>query len=190
MILQRILPFSKTLLSKALSEGDIAIDATVGHGHDTVFLAEQVGRSGFVYGFDIQQEAIESTEKHLQQKGLDNRVILFHKNHADLVHSLPEEVHGKVKAAVFNLGYLPRGDKTIVTEPETTCLAVEQLLALLQQGGLIVLVIYHGHPEGKIEKDAILKYVRNIDEKIANVMCYQYMNKTNDPPFIIAIEKN
>ena len=49
------------LIKDVLHPGDIAIDATVGNGHDTLFLVEQVSPSGKVFGFDIQQAAIDST---------------------------------------------------------------------------------------------------------------------------------
>jgi ubiquinone/menaquinone biosynthesis C-methylase UbiE len=52
-----------------LKPGDITIDATVGNGHDTLFLATRVGATGKVYGFDIQQEALDSAYQRLQQAG-------------------------------------------------------------------------------------------------------------------------
>lgn len=189
MTLQRILPFSKTLLQSALATGDIAIDATVGNGHDTVFLAKQVGNTGKVYGFDIQAEAIASTREKLMNEQLIDRVTLFHKSHAELLTTLPIQVHGHVKAAVFNLGYLPGGNKKIVTKATSTIASIEQLLTILQPGGLIVLVIYHGHQEGKLERNALLQFTQKIDQKVANVLQYQFINQKNDPPFIIAIEK-
>ena len=62
MKLERILPYSHTLMEKAASNGDIVVDGTVGNGNDTVFLAKLVGPTGKVYGFDIQKEAIERTK--------------------------------------------------------------------------------------------------------------------------------
>lgn len=44
MKLDRVIPFAHQLLEKAISAGDIAIDATMGNGHDTVFLANLVGK--------------------------------------------------------------------------------------------------------------------------------------------------
>ncbi len=189
MTLPRILPFSKTLLQSALNHGDIAIDATVGNGYDTVFLAKQVGEFGRVYGFDIQPEAIANTRERLLNEQLLNRVVLFQRSHADLLKTLPPSVHGQIKAAVFNLGYLPGGDKRIVTKAESTIAAVEQLLAVMQAGGLIVIVIYHGHEEGKTERDALLAFAKQLDQNTASVLQYQFINQKNKPPFIIAIEK-
>lgn len=189
MTLQRILPFSKTLLRSVVNEGDIAIDATVGNGHDTVFLAEQVGKTGKVFGFDIQLAAIENTKKRLSEKNLLEQVQLFHTSHANIIQTIPKDVHGKVKAAVFNLGYLPGGDKSIVTKAPTTITAIEQLLTILKVGGLIVIVIYHGHNEGKRERDEVLAYVKQIEQTKADVLRYEFINQKNHPPFIIAIQK-
>jgi len=189
MSLERILPFSKTLLRSVLQAGDIAIDATVGNGHDTVFLAEQVGHAGKVFGFDIQQEAIEKTKARLIEKNLLDRVQLFQTSHANLLKTIPKDAHGKVKAAVFNLGYLPGGDKSIVTKAPSTIAAIEQLLEILTVGGLIVIVVYHGHEEGKRERDELLAYVANIEQTKADVLRYEFINQKNHPPFILAIEK-
>ncbi len=74
--------------------------------------------------------------------------------------------HGKVTGAVFNLGYLPGGDKEIVTRPKTTILALNQILEMMAPEGILVLVIYHGHPEGAVERDYILRYVETAGSKL------------------------
>lgn len=48
----------------------------------------------------------------------------------------------------FNLGYLPGGDKTLITEPHTTLKALNVAKDILTPGGLISLVVYVGHPGG------------------------------------------
>lgn len=75
MKLERVLPFARSLLQTAVKEGDYAVDATLGNGHDTCFLAEIVGDSGKVFGFDIQKEAIESSTTRLKEKNFSN--VLF-----------------------------------------------------------------------------------------------------------------
>ncbi|OQP06457.1 rRNA methyltransferase [Geobacillus sp. 46C-IIa] len=189
MTLMNILPFARFLLAGAVTEGSLAIDATVGNGHDTVYLAERVGDRGHVFGFDIQPEAIGATAARLAERGLHGRVTLFQQSHSELLTALPRDVHGRIAGAVFNLGYLPGGDKQIVTKPESTIQAVEQLLSVMKPGGVIVLVVYHGHPEGKIERDALLDYVRSLDQQHVHVLKYEFLNRRNDPPFIIALEK-
>ncbi|RSK28247.1 methyltransferase domain-containing protein [Bacillus sp. HMF5848] len=187
MKLKKILPFAHSLLREAVAEGDTVIDATVGNGHDTVVLAELVGDRGHVFGFDIQEQAIVNTTEKLKQANLLNRVTLIEASHGDLATHMPNTK--QVTAAIFNLGYLPGGDKSIVTKPNSTINAIEQLLAFLVPEGIIVLVVYHGHEEGAKERDALLDFVKDIDQQKASVLCYQFLNQKNNAPFIIAIEK-
>jgi predicted methyltransferase len=189
MKLDRILPFAKKLLEKAISSGAVVVDATLGNGHDTVFLADLVGPGGTVYGFDVQEDAIRTSTERLENQGLADRVTIFHAGHEQLNKLIPDEHHGKITAAIFNLGYLPGSDKTIVTKPETTISAIEQLLEIMIPEGIIILVIYHGHDEGAVERDALLAYCQTIDQKKAHVLQYRFMNQQNNPPFIVAIEK-
>jgi 16S rRNA C1402 N4-methylase RsmH len=189
MKLERILPFAKKLLGQTVKNGDIVVDATVGNGHDTLFLAELVGENGKVFGFDVQEDAIVATGERLNQHSLSGRVTLFHEGHENLLGKIPSIHHGNVTGAIFNLGYLPGSDKTIVTRPETTISAIEQLLEIMSPEGIIIIVIYHGHDEGTIERDILLDYCQQIDQKAAHVLQYQFINQKNNPPFIVAIEK-
>ncbi|MEH7334955.1 class I SAM-dependent methyltransferase [Neobacillus drentensis] len=189
MIMERILPFAKSLLKKAVQTGDAVVDATLGNGHDTLFLADLVGETGKVFGFDIQEEAIDTSKERLSAHGMLERVTLFHEGHEHLSEKIPPDYHGKITGAIFNLGYLPGSDKTIVTQPETTVAAIEQLMELMAPEGIIVLVIYHGHEEGAVERDSLLQYCQEIDQKTAHVLQYQFINQQNNPPFIVAIEK-
>jgi predicted methyltransferase len=189
MKLDRILPYAKILLEKAVKSGDIVVDATLGNGHDTLFLAKLVGESGRVYGFDVQEEAIAASKTRLHKEGLLEGAVLFHQGHETLAENIPTIHHGKITGAIFNLGYLPGSDKTIVTKPETTIAAVNQLLEIMAPEGVIVLVIYHGHNEGALERDALLNFCCKINQKTAHVMRYQFINQQNNPPFIVAIEK-
>ncbi|MGN1402671.1 MAG: class I SAM-dependent methyltransferase [Bacillus sp. (in: firmicutes)] len=188
MKLDRILPFARLLLKKAINEGDIAIDATVGNGHDTLFLTGLVGESGHVYGFDIQEQAITAASDRLKEHHAEHLVTLFQASHSRVAELVPES-NKKLTAAVFNLGYLPGGDKSIVTVADTTITAIEQILDRMEPEGIIVLVVYHGHPEGAKEKNLILEYAENLPQERAHVLQYGFINQVNAPPFIIAIEK-
>ncbi len=189
MKIDRILPFARKLLQLAIHEGDYAVDATIGNGHDTAMLASLVGESGHVFGYDIQTEAIENTTSRLKEQGLFDRVSLFQESHNQLIKTIPIEAHGIIAGAIFNLGYLPGGNKEIVTKPDSTIEAVEQLLSLMKPEGVIVLVVYHGHEEGAIERDRLLEFCSTLDQNRAHVLMYRFMNQMNHPPFIIAIEK-
>ena len=187
MKLDRILPFARILLEKAVKPGDIAIDCTMGNGHDTVFLANLTGPNGHVYSFDIQQSALINTEERLLSNGLRKQVTLIHAGHERLHEYVRPDK--PVTGAIFNLGYLPGGDKEIITTAPTTIQAITQLLEIMEPEGIIVLVIYHGHPGGDIERDELIKYVTELPQDTAHVLQYRFMNQQNNPPFIIAIEK-
>lgn len=77
LTLERVLPFSKSLLEKIVSAGETVIDATAGNGYDTLFLAKLVGESGKVFSFDVQQEAIDSTKAKLEEAKLENVSLIL-----------------------------------------------------------------------------------------------------------------
>ncbi|MGI1822217.1 class I SAM-dependent methyltransferase [Exiguobacterium sp. TRN 1102] len=188
MGLMRVLPFAKQLLHDHLEEGQVAIDMTAGNGHDTLFLANAVGETGHVYAFDIQSEAVAATKARVEEGGVSNRVTVIHDSH-DTVQAVVEKEARSITAAVFNLGYLPGSDKSITTHGNTTIAALSQLLDVMAVGGVIVIVIYHGHESGKVERDEVLRYVESLDQKQAGVLRYGFINQVNHPPFIVAIEK-
>ncbi|HRQ91146.1 MAG TPA: class I SAM-dependent methyltransferase [Bacteroidia bacterium] len=152
----RVTHFAQDLVARHLPEGSRAIDATVGNGHDTLFLAQCVGVAGRVDGFDIQAEAIATTRertKHLPQ------VRLHHIGH----EAMESIVEGHVDAIMFNLGYLPSGDKSLVTRPPTTLAALGSAAALLSTGGILAAVVYPGHPGGDEEAAAVDGWFASLD---------------------------
>ncbi|GAK02836.1 LOW QUALITY PROTEIN: SAM-dependent methyltransferase, MraW methylase family [Geomicrobium sp. JCM 19037] len=179
----KILPFVRTLLEESLSEGDTAMDATAGNGHDTLFLREVVGHTGYVLSFDIQKEALQHTKKTPGQA--DSQCT--DPGQSCQCNDLSKWT--QPKAAIFNLGYLPGGDKTIVTSPSSTITSVRQLLSVMPRGAVIIIVVYYGHEEGKKERDALVKFTCSLSHHEALVARYEFINHTNDPPFILAIEK-
>lgn len=185
MKLERVIQYAQSLLQMAISEGDIAVDATAGNGHDTLFLANLVGDDGYVYAFDVQKEAVDATLHRLLDNNLEHRAIVLRDGHENIVKYVTKPVAG----AVFNLGYLPGSNHAIVTKGNTTIQALESLLKLLKVGGMIVLVVYHGHEGGKDERDEVIHFVRDLPQKYIHVLRYEFINQKNDPPFIIALEK-
>ncbi len=183
MSLERVLSYSKTLLQKVVSEGDMVIDGTAGNGHDTLFLAKLVGKTGHVYAFDIQQSAIDSTKQKLVD--FSNQTSVFLDGH----EHISKYVNQEISAAVFNLGYLPGASHSTITKPDTTVMAIEACLNLLKVGGIIVIVVYHGHEGGDIERDGLLQYVSQLPQSSIQVLKYEFINQVNLAPFILALEK-
>lgn len=148
MNLRGILPFAHDTLRKVVRSGDYVVDATCGNGHDTLLLAELVGVNGHVLGFDIQQLAIDATNTRLKNAGVSSQVVLVCASHA----RIPEYTSKPVRAAIFNLGYLPGGDKEITTTADSTLESIGHLMQLLEVGGVIILVIYPRPPRWKTGK--------------------------------------
>ncbi|MYL21177.1 methyltransferase domain-containing protein [Halobacillus litoralis] len=190
MILNKILDQAHALMKKAVHEGSAVIDGTCGNGHDTLFLSNLVGDDGHVYAFDIQEQAVENTKARLKEHHRLERTTVIHDSHTHIEEHLQEDHKGMIQAAIYNLGYLPGSDKRVITKPDDTITSIQTVLKSLKKGGLVVLVVYHGHPGGKEEKDAVLDYVSSLDHRDYEVLNYSFINKDRTPPFIIAIEKN
>ncbi|MDO9107195.1 MAG: class I SAM-dependent methyltransferase [Methylovulum sp.] len=147
-------------IGNRLRPGDIAIDATVGNGHDTVFLLGQVGASGHVYGFDRQLAAITATAAKLDPQA---GITLLHASHAEMSAKIPVQLHGKIRACMFNLGYLPGGDKHIITTADTSLAALTDASRLLATGGIITVIAYPGHPGGYRETEQVKHWCSQLD---------------------------
>ncbi|GAB3047378.1 tRNA 5-(aminomethyl)-2-thiouridylate-methyltransferase MnmM [Virgibacillus ainsalahensis] len=187
-MLKGILNYAHYLLEETIQKGETVIDATCGNGNDTLFLSDLVGNNGHVFAFDIQRQAITTTKQILIDHNRTN-VSLTHDSHENLAEYLPKDKINTIGGAIFNLGYLPRSDKSVVTKGESTIIAIDTILSHLKKEGLIVLVVYYGHEGGKQEKDALLKHVLHLEQKKYNVLQYGFINQRNDPPFILAIQK-
>ncbi|TPR40117.1 tRNA (mnm(5)s(2)U34)-methyltransferase [Apilactobacillus micheneri] len=184
MKLEPSLRYSHTIMSQVIKSGDNVIDATVGKGNDTEFLSKLVKEHGKVYGFDLQKDAINITKKRLEKNNLNN-TKLFNIGH----EKIKEYVKDKINGAIFNLGYLPGGNKDIITKPKTTITAIKACLELLEKDGIVILVLYYGHPGGKTEKNAVIDFVKNLEQKEYSVLEYKFINQINEPPILIAIQK-
>ena len=169
----------------AVSEGDCVIDATVGNGHDTLFLARCVGGAGKVIGFDVQQVAIDTTQKFLLENQIDTGIVDFHCcSHA----LLADRVTRPIAAAMFNLGYLPGADHSLITEKDETISALQAATHLLLPGGLITVVCYPGHPGGAEEMLGVIEWATALDGNW-EVVKYEKIGTLKKAPVLLAIQK-
>jgi predicted methyltransferase len=185
MLLTNSLNISHELVSKVVQHGDIVVDATMGNGNDTLFLAKLVGDEGRVYAFDVQQLALDNTRKRMVDAGLLDRTELILDGHQNIGKYVPKGI----KAVMFNLGYLPKGDHNIGTKAETTIAAIEKSMELLCKAGIVMLVIYYGGDSGFDEKDAVMEYFKSLDCKKYTVLVHNFINQVNCPPIAVCIEK-
>ena len=178
--MKRPLEMAHDFLAQVITKDDTVVDATMGNGHDTLFLAKLAKQ---VYAFDIQEQALEKTNQRLQAAGLTNVQLIFQG------HETVDQFVSELKAAIFNLGYLPSADKSVITRPHTTIEALEKLCNRLVKGGRIAIMIYYGHEGGDLEKDAVLNYVSQLPQQEYTATIYRTLNQVNNPPFLVMIEK-
>ncbi|MGT2895200.1 class I SAM-dependent methyltransferase [Streptococcus entericus] len=179
-MIQRPIHLSHEFLAEVLDKDAVAVDATMGNGNDTAFLA---GLAGQVYAFDVQELALVKTQERLASLGLTN-VHLIHAGHEQV-----DQYVTRLRAAIFNLGYLPSADKSVITQPETTISALGKILDRLEVGGRVSIMIYYGHEGGEMEKDSVLAFVKQLDQTVFTAMLYQPLNQKNHPPFLVMIER-
>lgn len=184
----QVTEWCRSLIRTHVKPGDLCIDATMGNGHDTLFLSQLAGPSGQVLAFDIQQAALDATRALLdgQKDPTLAPVQLLLDSHA---HMASYADPGTVSCIVFNLGYLPSGDHSIATHKESTIAALEQGLELLKTGGCISLCIYSGGDSGFEERDGVLEYLKGLDSRRFLVVLSCYYNRPNHPPIPVVIYK-
>ena len=173
------------VLEQTILHGDHVIDATAGNGHDTLFLAQLVGETGHVTAFDIQADAIEGSRVLLRDNGVEERVTLVCDGH----QHMDQYVKEPVKAVMFNLGWLPGGDKSVTTLWETTREAIMKALALLEPMGVCTVCVYPGHAEGTREKNELVTMLSEIKPQEYNILRQQFINAGEGAPECFVIQK-
>lgn len=176
------LDLAKSIWSRHLEVGDAAIDATCGNGHDTLFLAK-FGLSS-LFALDIQAAAIAKTrellEEHLEEEELQ-RVVLCHLSHEDM-RKVP--IAQPPRLIVYNLGYLPGGDKNLTTQTASTLQSVASALSILGKRGAVSITCYPGHDEGKKEEEALLDFARTLPPHEWEVRHQRWLNRHRSPSLL------
>ena len=175
------------------------IDATCGNGHDTLALAEMGPAQ--LYAFDIQEQAVRATTELLQRRGYsksiaDGRITVCCQAHEQMGTVVPGgdgpdpgDGGAPVRAVIFNLGYLPGGNKEQTTCADSTLAALRAAMELLATDGVICITMYSGHPEGKREKAALLEFASALDAGKWHTAYVSMPNQKHDPPEILLITR-
>jgi len=196
--LTRIVPWSQSLLAEILTTGALAVDLTAGTGRDTLFLWQQVAPSGSVAAFDVQKTALERTRLLLQAEGApvflhtekdtggfaEPGVHLIHDSHA---HWLQYDI-GSPRAVIANLGYLPGGDRSLITRADSTLEALGLALDRLHEQGRLAVVGYPGHDGGQEEVKAVGSLLNDLDSEKWQVLHLQAAN-CPQAPLLWVVEK-
>lgn len=168
---------SHHIIKEFLERKEVAIDGTLGNGHDTNFLSKHFKK---VYAFDIQGTACENYKERKVEnvEVINDSHVLFKKY-----------INENVDCIMYNLGFLPGGEKSITTMHETSLESIKVGLDLLSSGGIMTICVYRGHNEGKKEESCILDFVKDLPKSKFGVMEHSFLNRSNNPPILIVIEK-
>jgi len=165
-----------------LKENDSVIDTTCGNGKDSLILASLLSQKGGakLFCIDIQEQALLNTKALLEEKVPQflHKVEFLHTSHELLPLSSP-------KLIVYNLGYLPKGDKSLTTQVKSTLLSVQNALEILLPGGALSIMCYPGHPEGLKEEIELKKLFNTLPPTSFSVTHCEWSNRTSSPSLII-----
>lgn len=178
---------AQKLLKDKVEQASLVLDATMGNGADTLFLAEHTPSNTPVYAFDVQEAAIEKTRKQLEKNNWNHKAHLILDSHANMDKYLSDRQ--KLDVVMFNLGYLPGGNHLFVTQAESTVTAIKKAAARLAVGGFISIIGYTGHAGGQEETCAVECFISSLPQNIFTVACWQAINHVNYPPKLYIIEK-
>lgn len=156
---------------------NIAVDATLGNGHDTDFLSNNFNK---VYSFDIQLNAVETYKK----KSKENTILIN-----DSHENFNVYINGEIDCLVYNLGFLPGGNKSLTTKASSTITSLSCGLSKLKKGGLVTIAVYKGHEEGKKEEAEIMNFAKNLPKDKYAVMLHSFVNRDINAPVLVVIEK-
>jgi putative rRNA methylase len=190
-LFQSHLDLAQDYWSQLVQIGDTVIDATCGNGFDTFKLCQLAlsNDKGKVIAIDRQSQAIASTRHYLDAHlpiELMERVGFYHQCHSTFPHYLQQ---AEVKLIVYNLGYLPGGDKSETTETLTTLLSLTEGQKLVKPGGAICITCYPGHPEGANEQEALLAYAAQLPPKEWSCCRHSWLNR-HLAPTLLLIQKS
>ncbi len=170
-------------LKEYVSLGDLVIDATSGNGYDTLFLAKLGAK---VTSFDIQQIALDRTKSLLEKNGVIDSVKLILDSNENITNYFSE---GQISAISYNLGYLPDGDESITTTADTTINSLKSALPLLKIYGVISIVSYRGHNNGREENLKLDDFLYSLDEKDFLVIKHETYNRKSSPPIVYFVKR-
>lgn len=173
--------------------GPLLVDATAGNGHDSLFLLGAAPRNALLLAMDVQAQAVTATGDLLAAHGFAHAARVLHTGHEHLANVLaalaPEDRQRPLMCVVFNLGWLPGGNKGLVTTPATSLPALEAALEALAPGGCISLHCYTGHEGGAQEAAALEARVRSLPPRRWRVLALADANRERAAESLLLVER-
>lgn len=174
------------IISKYLEKGSVCIDGTLGNGNDSLKIYKALDGDCKIYSFDIQDQAINQAKNLFRDNNVAEEKINII---SDSNENVDQYVREDVDFFILNLGYLPKGDKTITTTYKSVGTFLEKTLKIMAPGAFGIIVFYPGHPAGMEEYIKISDYLSRLDQKHFNVIKIEQMNQKNQPPQVVMVER-
>ena len=187
-LFQSHLDLAHSYWKQIVQPGDSLIDATCGNGHDALFLCKlalQSNQQSKIFLIDKQLDALQITQQRLQQQLDPNFLHQIHFLHQCHSHFPNTILPSSIKLIVYNLGYLPGGNKQLTTMTHTTVQSLTAALPLIAPGGAISVTCYPRHPEGKIEEHAVLEFASTLNPLEWNCCTHHWINRKDAPSLLL-----
>lgn len=189
-LFQSHLDLAHSYWKKSLESGDIAIDATCGNGYDTLLLAHLIfdrieQKPGQLIALDRQRAAIDATRARLQAifpEEVMQHICMLEQCHSSFPSHLTPE---SVALIVYNLGYLPGGNKSLTTHRSTTLQSLKAALPLIKPKGCISITCYPGHEEGLYEENTVKEFAAALDPRAWSSCYHSWLNRNRAPSLLI-----
>lgn len=169
------LEMAHVLWEKMINPQSIVIDMTAGNGHDTLKLAQLKPKK--LMAIDIQNEALEKAKARTSGYSVEYTLI----SHAEYPDQLENET---IDLAVYNLGYLPGGNKSLTTRLESTLASITKMLPKLKPKGALSITCYPGHPEGRTEEEALCDWASKLKPIDWMVFSTRFLNRKTSPSLL------
>ena len=179
-MIEKVTDLAKNFL-RAETNVDIAVDMTSGNGFDSKFILDTL-KPKKLYAFDIQKDAMANSKSLIGSNKAYNFILDSHEY-------VDKYIKEEIDLAIYNLGYLPKGDKNITTRVDTTLTSLEKVLKLLKKSGKVYITVYPGHSEGQKESKALDSYLESLNQKNFVVLKFTYPNQINNPPYLYLVGK-
>lgn len=172
-------------LDNYIKDVNYAVDMTCGNGKDSLTIIQKYHPIK-LYAFDIQKQAEDNTRILFEKNKINTNAFKFI---LDSHANIDKYVNFPIDLAIYNLGYLPKGDHNLTTNYIEVKESLEKLLPKLSEKGHIIISFYPGHPQGKLEATLLTEYLSKLDQTAYNILRFDFINQRNNPPFCVLIER-
>ena len=192
--LQSHLSLAHSLWRATLRQGDIAVDATAGVGHDASVLASLVGPGGTLHALDVDAAALEACTQRVRDEAGEANAACLRTSAQSHAAPPPGLAPRSATVVAFNLGFLPARARSDDAPPTTDAATTVEALAswalgAVRPGGHVSVAIYPGHPAGAREAVALRAFAERLPSSAWRATCHQPVNHEPTAPFLLSLHR-